>query len=248
MLIDLGVVFFERYLSARGYTIEARDEDYGTGKRPDYRLRAGGRDVVVELKTFGPLGPVAPSRPGGFVGSQVGAVRDRIHAAARQLRGIDGLPVVAALASPLDGLKPLHPAGVIEAMYGDLGVHFDEGPEINFGSGRNGRLRVEEGGAGSHPYLSAVAVVRCSDAARWAMRVWMAGNVCRFQTDQAAFAAGLDEIAAAGSGVELVELDVFEAVSTTAVPLPREVFDGPGDTRWGKIGPGRYGRLAAPAA
>jgi len=242
--VDLGELLFERYLSARGYVIQGREEDFGAGRRPDYRIGAGGRDVVAEVKTFDPLSELPPARVGGFVGSQVKAVRDRISDGARQLRGVGNLPVMVVLASPLDALKPLHPAGVIEAMYGDQLVYFNNGRGITFGAGRNGKLRVDEDGRrvrGSHRHLSAVAVIRCSDALQRAMWVWMAGNSSRFGSDKAAFVAGLEQIEVTSADQELVQLDVFEVLSSSAIPLPRTVFDGPLDTRWGKAGLDLYG-------
>jgi hypothetical protein len=46
------------------------------------------------------------------------------------------------------------------------------------------------------------------------------------------------------AAADAVCLDVYESVSETAVRLPREVFAGPHDTRWGITSPGRYGQLA----
>jgi hypothetical protein len=40
-----------------------------------------------------------------------------------------------------------------------------------------------------------------------------------------------------------VSLDLFETVSDVAVPVPRSIFNGPGDTRWGQVGAGRYGPI-----
>ena len=41
-------------------------------------------------------------------------------------------------------------------------------------------------------------------------------------------------------------LDVYETLSESAIPLPREVFAGPHDTRWGMTRPGQYGQLGGP--
>jgi hypothetical protein len=48
------------------------------------------------------------------------------------------------------------------------------------------------------------------------------------------------------SAAEAICLDVFECVSDSAVPLPRDVFAGPHDTRWGVTGVGEYWQVARP--
>jgi hypothetical protein len=45
---------------------------------------------------------------------------------------------------------------------------------------------------------------------------------------------------------EAICLDVYECPSESAVPLPREVFVGPHDTRWGITSPGQYGQVEGP--
>ncbi|HEV2254855.1 MAG TPA: hypothetical protein VGS06_16835, partial [Streptosporangiaceae bacterium] len=44
-----------------------------------------------------------------------------------------------------------------------------------------------------------------------------------------------------GTGSPAMTLDVFETLSDQCVPLPATVFAHDGDTRWGALGPGRYG-------
>lgn len=129
----------------------------------------------------------------------------------------------------------------IGALFGDMKVSFapDDGPF--FHACRNGRLHVTEPDGsvhGNHPYLSAVAVLRHAfpqDAWAAAMR----------QSQEAGSASPLGVLLRqvqqllarqAATSAEAVCLDVFESVSASAVPLPREVFAGPRDTRWGSPG------------
>jgi len=51
-------------------------------------------------------------------------------------------------------------------------------------------------------------------------------------------------LASADTGGPAVTMDVFETISGQCVPLPAAVFAHEGDTRWGVLGPGRYGRRA----
>jgi hypothetical protein len=123
------------------------------------------------------------------------------------------------------------------AGYGDPQASFVPGGGLVFGAGRNGRLHVTEPDGsvhGNHPYLGAVAVLRFvypQDAWAAAMRQSKeAGNDNPLAiVREAQQLLGQQGDAAA----EAVCLDVYETVSETAVPLPREIFAGAHDTRWG---------------
>lgn len=145
---------------------------------------------------------------------------------------------------------PLDAPMVIGALYGDPQVSFAPGGELLFSAGRNGRLHVTEPDGsvhGNHPYLSAVAVLRFvypQDAWAAAMRQSQeAGNDNPLAiVREAQQLLGQQGEAAA----ETICLDVYEAVSETAVPLPCEIFASPHDTRWGVTSRGQYGQLAGP--
>jgi hypothetical protein len=135
---------------------------------------------------------------------------------------------------------------MITAMYGDQEVMFAEDGEFQWHTGRNGRLHVDEPDGsvrGNHPYLSAVAVVRCTYAEDARVAAWLRQRAAEYPNPVVAYAESLNHAERAGVHGEAVSLDVFETVSQAAVPLPRVVFDGPTDTRWGKISEGRYGQL-----
>lgn len=252
MTDDLGERLFGRYVADRGYTILGRDVDLGTPKRPDFHLRHGGDEVVVEVKTFNPPRIPPRARGNGPVCRDLKPVRERIGAGAKQLRGITGRGLVVVVTSPLDPFIPLSPMDMMEAMYGDLSVDFNDGPGHDAYLGRNAKLRIDEpdGTAhGDHGYLSAVAVMRCAPAADRKLAVWMRDHVGSYSTDLAAFTAGLDHIERqTGDISDVVCLDVFETVSVAAHPLPRAIFTGPLDGRWGLTARGRYGPLESPLA
>ncbi|MCJ0875681.1 hypothetical protein, partial [Streptomyces sp. AP-93] len=93
-------------------------------------------------------------------------------------------------------------------------------------AGRNGSLRSD------HPYVSAVAVVRREDhAAEWASS-WFDENRARFGEDAQAMVAALAEASQGAPEGDDLFPEIFETLSTEAVPLPREVFNGPRDRRW----------------
>ena len=251
MTDDPGEALFRRYLDEAGYEILAYEPDLGTPKRPDFLIRAAGREVVVEVESFDtPPMPVTPRS--GFVSMapQLKAVRRKVSAGAAQLKGIEGYPLVVVLANPRNSSVPLEGPMFIGALFGDTKVSFapDGGPF--FHAGRNGRLHVTEPDGsvhGNHPYLSAVAVLRHA----YAQDAWAAAMR---QSQEVGSASPLDVLRwaqqllarQAATCAEAVCLDVFESVSASAVPLPPEVFAGPRDTRWGITRPGGYGQLAGP--
>jgi hypothetical protein len=250
MTKDPGELMFERYLAKHGGEILAYEPDLGTRKRADYLVRVAGQEVVVEVKSFDTQLPLPVPGSGGFVpGPPFNAVRKKITVAAEQLKGITSRPLVVILANPQHLPLPLSANQMIAAMYGDHEVTFtDDG--LQWRAGRNGRLHVDEPDGtvrGNHPYLSAVAVLRCTDAADALAVAWLQQDDGRYPNPLAAYTAALARAEQAGVHGDTVSLDVFETVSEAAVPLPRTVFTGPTDTRWGRISEGRYGPLVLPA-
>jgi hypothetical protein len=246
---DPGEALFERYLKINGYDVLAYEPDLGTEKRPDYLIRAAGHEVVVEVESFStPPMPLTPRN--GFVNMtpRLKTVRNKITAGAEQLKGIEHRPLVVVLANPRNSWVPLEGHVFIGALFGDSQVSFAPDGELFFHSGRNGRLHVKEPDGsvrGNHPYLSAVAVLRFvyrQDAWTLAMaQSQKAGH----DNPLAAVREAYHVLGQQGEAVaETVCLDVYESLSETAVPLPREVFAGPHDTRWGITSPGQYGQLA----
>jgi hypothetical protein len=136
---------------------------------------------------------------------------------------------------------------MVEIMLGDRYVAF--GPDgLESHAGRNGRLHVDEpdgSSHGNHPYLSAVAVLRSGrDHGDWAT-TWLREHP---QKD----AGPLDRCIEALQDAPQIDgqnpaprLDVFEAVSRSAVRLPLRVFAGPGDERWRVLREGVYGQYPA---
>ena len=203
----------------------------------------------MEVKSFNTQLPVPAPGTSGFVpGPPYNAVRKKITVGAEQLKGISPYPLVVVLANPLHLPLPLSGPQMVAVMYGDHEVTFtDDG--IQWQSGRNGRLHVDEPDEtvrGNHPYLSAVAVLRCTDAADAWAAAFLQQDDGSYPNVLAAYTAALTRAGQAGFHGETIRLDVFETVSEAAVPLPRTVFAGPTDRRWGRISEGRYGPLTPP--
>ncbi|MER7688671.1 hypothetical protein [Streptomyces sp. NPDC097610] len=225
-----------RYLQERGYTFEMEPE-FGTGRHPDYLITAGEHTVVAEVKAFETYGMFENAIPGQVMSRSLtdalAPIRKQIKKAAGQLKGLQdrGWPLVIVLDNPGGRPIPFDTHLIVSAMYGDLTM---QAPVLADGSlgdfrgvaGRNGSLRTD------HPYVSAIAVVRREDhGAAWA-GAWFDVHREQFGDDAQALVAAFAEASIEAPEGDELYLEVFETLSTAAVPLPRDVFDGPRDRRW----------------
>lgn len=241
-------IWFDRYVREHGHDPGEPEPDLGIQRRPDRLIRWSGHEVVCEIKEFAQdvlpanqsVGAVAPER-------WYGAVRNQVHAAARQMRELadSSLPLVAVLANPSGMFVPLGVDEVIAALYGNpqivLRIDRKTGAAIDdpqYVAGPDGEIRND------HRYLSAVVLLRHCDRRRdWIddlanqLRTEFGGDA---STDEEAIARWQELERRASEAQERGEIpkgtyfrtDVIVSASPDATPLPRDVFDGPQDTRW----------------
>ncbi|MEW2172373.1 hypothetical protein AB0935_20925 [Streptomyces sp. NPDC007027] len=231
---------FSRYLKERSYTFVREPDNLGIEKRPDFLISVSKYQLAAEVKAFDTFGILERLEPG-----QVGArslkdalkpIRKQIEGAAGQLKGLQGreMPLVVVLDNPVGRPIPMDASMIMSAMYGDLTVHLNGDPNGTATSelvaGRNGQLR------NYHPYISAVVVIRREDlAAQWAAK-WMDDHLAQFPDFRKGDVKPLVEAFAEAQQYapegDVLYVEVFETISEAAVPLPRDVFDGPRDLRW----------------
>lgn len=233
---NIGEVLFERYLARWGYgDYKRHPERLNPPKKPDYLIKSDFGEVVVEVKSFETWGLLEKLKDEPFamesLEETLSPIREAIKEAAKQLKGIEGRPLVVALASPANRV-PVSTHYIISAMYGELElpVPLDQARSEQWRTGRNGRLYIPDGRGvkrGFHPYVSAVAVIREEPP----------------HPPPASTVPG-SEGAAETRAPNSVTLEVFETISDGCVPLPRALFAHEGDGRWGALGGGFYGRLA----
>lgn len=252
MADNLGEELFERYARISGYSIIDHHPSMGTAKRPDYLVSCDNQFAVIEVESFN-TAPLSADHPrSGFVDARpkMKAIRDKISAGAKQLKGIKKFPLVVVLANPYNSWVPLDAGMFLGALYGDPSFTFSADGTAKFFLGRNGRLHVTEPDGsehGNHPYLSAVAVLRSiytNEAWAEAMNQARAAGFLEPLSgvrEMTRIVMSMGEQAVAG-----ICLDVYETVSPSAVPLPRNFFSEPNDTRWGAVAPGMYGQIAGP--
>lgn len=246
---DPGEALFERYVAENGYKILDRHPALGTQKRPDYLVLAAGVEVVVEVESFN-LSPAVSVGDAALLDMrpELKKVRNKITAGAEQLKGIKGYPLVVVLVNPNNACLPLEGLMFLGALYGDPVTTIGGDGETDMRFGRNGRLHVTEldgSVRGNHPHLSAVAVLRRSYTYEAHAAAMQASQSLGYENILATVREAHRLVAERGEdATRAICLDVHETVSRSAVPLSRDVFAGPYDTRWGEVADGRYGELA----
>ena len=247
--------WFDQYLADHGYAFQI-EPNLGIQKRPDRLIERNGNSAICEVKE--PETDAMRRRwPEG--GSQIGTfstdewlrnVRRPISRAARQLAELEGdeRPLVIVLANPHRVGADIEGPKLIEAMQGDLTITFDvdtqTGQSVSdpvWTLGEGGRLAGERA-----PWVSAVVGLHRGDRQRdwaqawieeWKAKHWPDGPPADRETLFTQVLARGKELEGAMQCEDVppgyyYRVDVVEAFSDTAVPLPRTIFDGERDRRW----------------
>lgn len=239
--------WFNQYLSERGYQWQ-EEPAMGTARNPDRLITTSGHLVVAEVKSFATDGLLknAIFSDTGTEGIRVSQpmsrdskdalapIRKKIKEAAGQLKelGERGWPLIIVLANPLNKPIPLNEPNVVSAMYGDLTAQGTLGPdgkiaEWVWAAGRNGKLRND------HKHVSAVAILHHRHHAQDWADGWFDENRKRFGAHgTAAMLKAFQADAHQAPQGSYVWLTIFETLSETAAPLPRDIFNGPRDVRY----------------
>ena len=242
--------WFDEYVRSHGHDPGDAEPDLGIEKNPDRRITWNGHEVVCEIKQFEshPFARVVGSVGTLSMKQALNPVRRKVSRAAEQLKPLaeSDWPLVVVLANPTGQPVPFSTDEILWALFGDPIIQItinaatgNPGPAQQT-VGRNSRLLF------NHQYLSAVVALRKgSHRQDWHNACWerlKAEQQPEFDPSDinaiVRLAEQVDEAeAAALANGEIEEGDylyteVFTAVSETAVPLPRDVFDGPLDTRW----------------
>lgn len=238
--------WFARYCAGHGINVLAYEPDLGVATRPDYLIERGGSEVVCEVKEFTATRfdrMIATARLfSSSESEELKPVRNQVRHAARNLKPLEGSkwPLAIVLANPLHLHVPLEPERLIHALYGDLTVTFEVGPEgpvtePEWVAGRSGRLRSD------HPYISAVVALHEGEREADWWRAWHESyGPATAKTTEEAIERAMARTAAADRARQEEEIpagtyyrvDVVHNWSDTATPLPEGVFGGERDTAW----------------
>jgi hypothetical protein len=243
-------LWFEQYLNENGYGFQY-EPDLGIHTKPDYLIERDGIQAILEVKEFAgeglmdrlfkspnelpkdEFGPVT-SRP---IGRMLLPVRSTIYQASKQLENLEHLklPLGIVLVNPKGARNAnLKQELILSAMFGDLvGVpQTNEKGEISFSWG----LGDNEQMASYHPHISSVIVLE---------RVGVNEELINEFTNSIDSGGSRTEPREAirmveefsqtlGTEVYSYHTSVYETMNVKSVPLSREIFNGPNDSRFTK--------------
>jgi hypothetical protein len=254
-LPDLAEAQFEAYLEERG--IAGGDDhhpDLGGKKRPDYRISRGSSAVIVEIKGF--TTSRMQDRLEGSTGTVIlsdrdiyGTPRNKIRKAMRQLRPYAhrGEALVIALANPRRLRTPTEDAQeTIVTLHGNRAFVMPISRETGDANGEGQWVYDKDGvfGGGLHRYISGVITLHERTYAQDAVERWHHENRHRWAGIGDRRELGVAYLQARDDALENAEatpgsyrfVRVFETLSAAeakdAVPVPRDLFNGPRDEFW----------------
>lgn len=263
---------FAAYLDAHGYAWEFEPpwaEELGTpvATQPDFLVRAEGLRLACEVRQFTTTRITDELRARGGSGTLdsklvFGPLRSALVEKALQLRPLAnlGMPLVIVVGNPLGADVMLDEMHVRGAMFGnpmwsipiDRATGGPAGP-AHFGNRDYGAFcsLVDGEFVNLHPHVSAVAVAH----ERLNSRDWRDEILAKHRAPDRSLDAAYDaafqaideinlRIAAGEEPVGAYQwLEVFELDGEEAVPVPRSVFAGERDVRYGFLDAETYSRL-----
>jgi hypothetical protein len=252
---EISEQWFERYL--RDHDIEGGDDHHpelGDDRRPDYRVSRGSDVAICEVKEFTDSAlqrRAAQSAGHAFTTSnkeEYGTVRNTISKAAKeQLRPFKdrGEALAVVLANPHGVLVHLDdPIQIVTTMYGNQAFSVPVGPGAD--PSDPGHLVFTDDGAltSLHRYLGAVITLHRRTNAADGQEDWLRENRHRWPETNDLQQANRDAEetltdpgykAATATLGDYYFVRVYSTISTVtgdAVPVPKDLFNGPHDQYW----------------
>jgi hypothetical protein len=232
----IGEEEFEKYLTAAGYSYEYERVWPGKTRRPDYTLTRGGDTFLFDVKDFDPKAPVL-----GF--SQIemySGIRRQIEVGRQKFKEFKEFPCCVVLRNNGNMFARIEdPLTVSGAMYGDFGWAIPV--QVGYGPTPTAAPPIQLtflGGAQMLPNknttISALLTVRYVAVGRPRMK-----KILDEHPTMTIAEARVE--AQARFGEDFVEGEtkqgviVFENIHAR-LPLPRDMFNGPYDERFGRDG------------
>jgi excisionase family DNA binding protein len=234
----ISELLFEQYLADYGLDADHEPAIAGRTSRLDYRLMHDGKPLWFEVKEFGEV----DTGPGGAFDPYI-SIRNRIGKAAKQFTDYKGECCSIVFYNDRLNLASIYaPEIVLGAMLGNVSVSIN----VNLQTGEEvgpARTGFSEGGKLIHPTLKVPQNTTIS-AIIALERLGVGGR--EFRVIVAAKEAGENRRLSWTEFLELLQADqeknnrhvlrtmVYEN-PYAAVPLPRGIFNGPYDERWGPL-------------
>jgi len=252
-------IAFEEYLKTQGRTdFEYERQLLGTNRMPDYQLPWVPRPLLFEVKGFEVpvtlgFGAIDPYPP----------LREKITQATRQFKDLKDYTCSLVLHYGGPGLIFLEPDFILGAMLGNIGfeipvrrfgdatLSFDEKNIRNVFTGGGRMIRYGRSGIPLEPQnttISAVIVVEHFDVGQRRFKAYY--ETLERERERSLTPDELcDEINAAKGTDRDGSLRAVRAIVCenpyARLPLPRDIFVGPYDERYGSDGAGRIVRVFA---
>lgn len=247
----------EEYLRAHGLVdFKFEPTVAGTLKKPDYFLRAGETEVFLEVKEF--AATPEDFRLGADCYDPYGPIREKIEAARKKFKDMQGQCCCLVLHNHEKPLVSLHWQFVMGAMLGNVGFSFpvdtrtgqgdiSKMEQVTLGGGKMHRHQGETPVAPQNRTISAVIIVERYGIGqkRFLLLVHEKGLELGHELTAEEFLDLAERAAGTERDLSLNRIRVRVHENPYAlVPLNRQLFVGPFDERYGEIeNTGRCGRV-----
>lgn len=246
---------FESYLNAYGLTdYEVEPAQEGTSKRPDFEVRVKGTQILFEVKQFDPT--AADSNLAGGFYDPYGPIREKIEAARKKFRDLGSSCCCLVLYNNNRPLVDLDWQFVYAAMLGNLAFQMPvdtqtgaadatKARQVLAGDGKMIRYLGKEPSVPQNTTIGAILVL-CQykvGAKRFEIAVRRKERSLGRTLELPEFCREIDAARGTALDMSLTQLRLVVHENPFArVKLPRDLFNGPYDERYGDVG-GRIGRI-----
>lgn len=244
------------YFRAQGLTdIEVEPAIENSNNRPDYRLRADGTDVLLEVEDFNAKPEDVRVRGGTY--NPYGPIREKINTARRKFKDMGGHCCCLVLQNQERPRIGLNWQIVIGAMLSDLGVPFSASTSTGQAEiSKAEQVAQGDGGTNEHlgiapenTILSAIIVVEryAIGEKRFRLFVHEREQDLGRELSVEEYLQSVEQSAGTERDLSLNRIRVRVHENPYAgIPLDRRLFRGPFDQRYGLIeGPNRWGQVYA---
>lgn len=231
----IGEQRFEEYLKAMQYPFEFERTHLGKNKRPDYTVTKDGTTALFDAKDFDPNLP-----PGFTQGDPYSHIRKRIEYGRAKFREYKEFCCCIVLQNNGNVFALTeHPKIVLGAMYGDIGYSIPV--YVGPGAPPAPSPPIQEGfmsGAQMLPNKNTTisALITLRDVAVGRRRLRQIWNQQPGLSIPDAIEAATGQFGADFDAYETQQGVIVWENIYARIPLPRELFNGPFDQRWGLDG------------
>jgi hypothetical protein len=234
-----GEQLFEQYLQLYGYEFRHEEGQSEKRKNPDYSVVRNGTSILCEVKDFEPK--MFPE--GEVTWDAYKGIRERINAASKQFKEYKDRVCCLVLHNQGDQYVDLTtPMTVLGSMYGNAGMQFplqlNPGKPVakpKFAFLAHGKMLRPKTNQPQNTTFSALVTIHQVNLGRMRLRRYLE-NRPDFRDED------ILKLTNEKVGFDLEERRLGVIVWENAVaahPLPKGIFDGPYDVRWGMVDGGQ---------